>query len=153
MSRRLSIARLLRPYWPLLLIAFIAMLLEGGAALLEAQRRALDLHRQLQGPRAGRLRRSHGHRLAALDHAHLAPPQVAAGGLQRDGERGVVTEKARGLRDGLDAGNRLAPREVRRGAHDRDEQEQHQEHPGLRPGPLRHDEDHSRGPLQTRSVA
>ena len=35
MSRRLSIARLLRPYWPLLVIAFIAMLLEGGASLLE----------------------------------------------------------------------------------------------------------------------
>ena len=33
--RRLSIVRLLRPYWRLLAIAFVAMLLEGGASLLE----------------------------------------------------------------------------------------------------------------------
>ncbi len=33
--RRLSVARLLRPYWRLLVVAFVAMLLEGAASLME----------------------------------------------------------------------------------------------------------------------
>jgi hypothetical protein len=34
-ARGLNLARLLRPYWKLLTVAFGAMLLEGGADLLE----------------------------------------------------------------------------------------------------------------------
>ena len=34
-TRRLNLTRLLRPYWTLLAIAFVAMLVEGAADLLE----------------------------------------------------------------------------------------------------------------------
>ncbi|HEV8235293.1 MAG TPA: hypothetical protein VGP84_11885, partial [Gemmatimonadaceae bacterium] len=34
-TRRLNRARLLRPYWPLLAVAFVAMLVEAGMGLAE----------------------------------------------------------------------------------------------------------------------
>jgi hypothetical protein len=50
-------------------------------------------------------------------------------------------------------GDGLAPAEIGHPSDHGEDQHARQEHPRSRPGPLRHDEDHSRGSARTRSVA
>ncbi len=112
--------------------------LDARAALAEPERGAVHHDRNLHAPAETAVLRGHRRRLAGLLDADLDPRHLAAPGLDDDRERCLLADEARRSREGLHAGDRLPPDQIPRGADDGYEQEQDEEHPGLRTRPLGH---------------
>ena len=112
--------------------------LDGRAALAEPERRAVHHDGNLHPAAEAAVFRGHRCRLAGLLDADLDPRHVAASRLDDHGERRLLPDEARWSRQGLHTGDRLPPYQICHGADDGHEQDQDEEHPGLRTRPLGH---------------
>jgi hypothetical protein len=108
--------------------------LEGGGALAEPERRALDRQGKLDAPPERALLPGHGRGLHVLHDADLDARDVPAARLQRDLERRLLADEARRGRERLDARHRLAPREVGHRADDGEQEGEDQEDAELHAG-------------------